>query len=77
MEALIRAAPGEREAVTWRDVHWDVIKHLLSPDEEDALRDVLEGQIVQEPHKAHNVYVRRYQEATQRAYPAARRSEVQ
>ena len=77
VEAFMHAAPEEREAVTWRDVQQDVIKHFLSPDEEAALRDVVEGQLIQEPHEAQNIYARRYQEVAQRAYPAARRNEDQ
>ena len=77
VETFLRASPHARAKVPWHDVHQEIIRHFLSSDEEAALRDAVEGQLVQEPHEAENVYARRYQEAAQRAYPAARRNDDQ
>ena len=71
LEAFIRNVPGQRGDVPWRDNRGNVLRHFLSTDEEAALRDMVEGQLVhvQEVGEAENVYARRYKEAAQRAYP--------
>ena len=77
LEAFIRGAPGQRADVPWRDIRGNVLRHFLSTDEEAALRDMVEGQLVQEVGEAENVYARRYKEAAQRAYPVANRNQDQ
>ena len=74
VEAFIQAQAGPRDAVTWPNIHQEVVRHFLSTDEEAALRDVVEGQLTQDPHEAVNAYARRYKEAAARAYPVARRN---
>ena len=46
-------------------------------EKEPALRDMVEGQLVQEVGEAENVYARRYKEAAQRAYPVGNRNQDQ
>lgn len=74
VEAFIQAQAGPRAGVAWAAIHAEVVRHFLSTDEEAALRDVVEGQLTQDPHEAVNTYARRYQEAAARAYPVARRN---
>jgi len=77
VEAFIQAQAGPREDVAWIDIHREVMRHFLSTDEAAALRDVVEGQLTQDPHEAVNAYARRYQEAAARAYPVPKRNEDQ
>ena len=77
LDAFIRSVPGQRADVPWRDIRGNVLRHFLSMDEEAALRDMVEGQLVQEVGEAENVYARRYKEAAQRAYPVGNRNQDQ
>ena len=62
LEAFISSVPGQRGDVPCRDIRGNVLRHFLSTDEEAALRDMVEGQLVQEEGGAENVYARRYKE---------------
>jgi hypothetical protein len=54
VEAFIQAQAGPRDAVTWPNIQQEVGRHFLSPDEEAALRDIVERQLTQDPHEAVN-----------------------
>ena len=74
IERFVATSLHARDAVPWADLRQEIVRQFLTADEQAALRDQVEGGIVQGPHEPDNGYARRFQEAAENAYPTLNRN---